>query len=118
MPRLAIIVGLSLIATGSALAKVDPWADRLCKLEASVPADASGFMSRYAMCAHWGGEEPYDAERREEIERAVRELTCDRLDADEAGLRKRYAANAKVLAALDVAKEEDAWPACKRGQPA
>ena len=50
---------------------------------AALPAAVTRLAERWEMCGHWSGEEPYDAPRRREIERAVRVLRCDRLDQDE-----------------------------------
>lgn len=59
------------------------------------------FIERRADCNHWGGEEPYDAERRREIEKNVRDLRCVSVDRDERRLRKRYRNMPAVLAILD-----------------
>lgn len=107
--RLALGAALVALAAGAAVAAPP---DPLCKLEAGKPADAVDFMRRYPMCVHFGGEEPYDADRRREIDTAVRELRCDRLDRDEARLRRRYARSPAILGAIDRAKEEISWPDC------
>jgi hypothetical protein len=36
-------------------------------LKKGQPQDAALFIDRYVECNHWGGEEPYDAERKKEI---------------------------------------------------
>ena len=87
-------------------------AEEQCALEASVPKDAASFMMRRAMCEHWGGEEAYDAERRREINRNVRELRCTQLDADEVRLYQAYARQPKVREALKAAEEFIDWPLC------
>ena len=104
----AVLVAL----TGGPVIAAPPRLDPLCRLEVGKPTDAVDFMRRYPMCAHFGGEEPYDAERRREIDTAVRELRCDRLDRDEARLRKRYAGSPAILDAIDRAKDEISWPDC------
>lgn len=88
-------------------------AKELCDLEQSVPRDVGQFMMRYASCEHWGGEEPYDAARRREIERAVRELRCDRLRTDEETLNRRYFDKPDILTSITLAKEEISWPDCR-----
>lgn len=69
--------------------------------QASFPVEVTRFLDRRMECEHWMGEEPYDAERRAEIEDAISDLRCARLGRDEARLRKRYAKRADVIAKLD-----------------
>lgn len=55
------------------------------------PPDITQHMKREAMCAHWGGEGPYDDERREMILKALEELRCDEsLLCDRHALLRRY----------------------------
>ena len=54
-------------------------------------------------CWHFAGEEPYDAARRAEINRALSELNCTTLKSDGQALRRKYARSAPALAALDAA---------------
>jgi hypothetical protein len=67
----------------------------------AMPRPVAAFVERRADCNHWTGEEPYDAERRAEIERAIRSLRCARIEEDEARMRKRYRNDAAVIAILD-----------------
>jgi hypothetical protein len=78
--------------------------DSLAKLQKGQPKDVVRLIERLAMCAHFGGEEPYDNERRREISLAVSKLKCDRIEKDEAAARKRYAKNPRTLEALEQAK--------------
>ncbi len=89
---------LSLIVSGPAAADYRSTMDALTK---DLPADAKALVYRIVDCNHWLGEEPYDAERRKEIERAIAELGCGRLDRDEAALRQRYANRQRVIEAFD-----------------
>ena len=66
----------------------------------ALPRDVRVLIDRKISCEHWAGEEPYDAGRRREIEKAVRELRCDSLERDEARLRRRYAGSKPVLKAI------------------
>jgi len=66
----------------------------------ATPTELFDYAGRRAGCAHWGGEEPYDAARRAEIARAVAELGCAALGADGAALRRRYADNPRILALI------------------
>lgn len=68
-----------------------------------TPADVVDFVERYGGCNHWGGEEGYSEERRKEIEDGVKRLRCDRLDADQQKLRKKYAHKPRVLRVINVA---------------
>lgn len=64
-----------------------------------MPLDVQHFIIDYDDCQHWLGEEPYDGERRREINQAVAAV-CPGVDARRAQLVKRYRANARVLARL------------------
>jgi hypothetical protein len=68
---------------------------------AALPRPVAAFIERRADCNHWTGEEPYDAERRAEIERAIADLRCARIEKDERRTRARYARRADVIALLD-----------------
>jgi hypothetical protein len=63
----------------------------------TLPADVRHVLKRREDCDHWLGEEPYDADRRREIERAVRKLRCDTLERDEARLRRRYVTHPAII---------------------
>ena len=65
--------------------------DALFTLAQTVPVDVYDYAARSVGCDHWGGEEPYDAERRAEIERAVADLRCQTLSADGAAVKAKYA---------------------------
>jgi hypothetical protein len=56
---------------------------------ASLPADVQTFVAERENCDHFRGEEPYDAERRREIEGAL-DRYCRGTDARLEGLRKKY----------------------------
>jgi hypothetical protein len=66
-----------------------------------LPAEITRFLDRRMNCEHWMGEEPYDAERRAEIEDAINDLRCARLGQDERRLRRIYARRPDVIAKLD-----------------
>ena len=71
-----------------------------------LPRDVRTFVARRIECNHWGGEDPYDAERARQIRAAVERLRCGDLDRDEARLRRRHAASPAVLEALARARDE------------
>jgi hypothetical protein len=68
------------------------------------PADVAAFIERVVECNHWGGEEPYDKERAEQIRKAVEKARCDTLDSDEQALEQTYKGTKKVLEAIAKAK--------------
>ena len=76
----------------------------LAALRQGMPPDVSDFIRRAVICNHWAGEEPYDEERRAQINAAVQTLRCRALDADQAALRGKYAGNALVLGRLKRAR--------------
>ena len=72
----------------------------LAALRKGMPPDVSDFIRRAVVCNHWAGEEPYDEERRAQINAAVQSLGCRALDADQAALLSRHARNAQVQARI------------------
>ena len=64
-----------------------------------MPADVVAFRSKRDKCDYFRGEEPTDAARASELEKLL-DRTCKGTDAAQAALRKRYAGNASVRAAL------------------
>lgn len=65
-----------------------------------VPADVQSFIERREGCEHFAGEPDWDdAARKKQIEEAVNEL-CPGIDTQLAALRKRYARDPGVTAAL------------------
>jgi len=63
------------------------------------PQEVTSFMVDRDGCDHFRGEEPYDAERRAYIAENIAEL-CHGTDAKLAMLRRRYAGDQSVTAAL------------------
>ena len=76
----------------------------LAALRKGMPPDASDFIRRAVVCNHWAGEEPYDEDRRAQINEAVHSLRCRALDADQAVLSRKYAGRAEVLGRLKRAR--------------
>lgn len=70
-----------------------------------LPAEVRRFVDRRMECDHWTGEEPYDAERARQIDRAVRDLNCACVDADDRKLGARYADRPDVQAELARARD-------------
>ena len=71
--------------------------DALSAVVERVPAGVFAWLQRSSVCAHWSGEEHYDADRAARIEAALSEARCGTLDADEQALRRDHAGNAAVL---------------------
>jgi hypothetical protein len=65
----------------------------------TFPDEVTSFMVDRDSCDHFRGEEPYDGERRVYLAENIAEL-CTGTDAKLAMLRRRYADNAGVIAAL------------------
>ena len=66
-------------------------------LREGMPPDVSEFIRRAVICNHWAGEEPYDDDRRDQINSAVKSMGCLELDADQKALRSQYANQGEVL---------------------
>ena len=72
-----------------------------------LPRDAAKVADRIAMCQHFGGEINGDgSERDKEVFRAMTSLRCGTIDHDESVIRRKYAGNPQVLAALAAAAEQ------------
>ena len=70
-----------------------------------LPRDVRAFIARRQECDHWTGEEPYDKARAREIDSAIRDLRCARIDRDERRLMDRYPKSPAVLRALRIARD-------------
>ena len=65
----------------------------------ALPPDAAKFREERELCDHFRGEEPYDAQRRRELEQQLNRY-CKGTDARLAALRARYADQPRVIDAL------------------
>jgi hypothetical protein len=65
-----------------------------------LPVEVSAFLERRNQCTHWADEEAYDDQRAAEIDKALKQLRCDNVEAEEADLRRRFAEAQTVLNAL------------------
>ncbi len=72
------------------------------------PADIKDILERVVMCIHFGGEEPYDAERKAFLEERFTELKCASVDKDLRKIKKKYHHSKKHLKILE--KAEDILP--------
>lgn len=89
-----------MIATVFALLAYPSLSPEANRALAHAPREIGAFLERRAECEHWAGEEPYDRARTREIATAVAKLRCERIEADEARLRRRYAGRPDVLKLL------------------
>ena len=71
-----------------------------------LPRDAAKVVDRIAMCQHFGGEINGDgSERDREVFRTMASLRCETVEHDASAIRRKYAGNDQVLAALAAATE-------------
>jgi hypothetical protein len=77
----------------------------IAQLKKDQPRDVVKMIDRYVGCNHWSGEEPYDEERRKEINRAISSLSCETLEKDEKKILRMYSKNRRALETLKSAKE-------------
>ena len=96
-PEPAPVPPEAMAAPAPAPQTVDEDPPRLAGLRRDMPPDVSDFIRRAVVCNHWAGEEPYDDERRAQINLAVQTLRCRELDADQLALAKQYHDNVDVL---------------------
>jgi hypothetical protein len=80
--------------------------DRVMDLAMTLPTEVFDLAGRWALCGHWGGEEPYDAERRAQIDQAVEDLRCAALTADTTALKAKYADQPAIVAMLTRAEAD------------
>lgn len=66
---------------------------------AGLPAEVSVLLTRWEECWHWAGEEPYDADRRAQIEEGVAR-SCPGNEEERDRLRTKYQGRTDVLDAL------------------
>ncbi len=83
-----ILLAIALVAAPAAI-----------PVERPLPRDVRRFIDKRDSCEHWIGEEGYDAARKRQIERAVRE-SCAGVDRELDRLRRVYRRNPRVIAAL------------------
>ncbi|TAJ84279.1 hypothetical protein [Reyranella sp.] len=101
---LAALVLLAMTAPAALPAQdLDAILARFNAARKTAPEEIAAYMDRAEGCWHFAGEEPYNAARRAEINRALTELKCTTLKADGQALRRKYARSAPALAALDAA---------------
>ena len=93
---------LALAGTAMAREVVDP----VRLLKADMPAPVVALIDRIVGCNHWAGEEPYDEQRRREINAAVASLRCQSLERDEQRILRRYRNDPRVSERLRHAREE------------
>ena len=74
-------------------------------LKKGMPNKVKKFIDRQIACNHWGGEEPYDKERLQEINAAADRLKCNDLNKDEIKLKKRYKSKPNIIKRINKAKE-------------
>ncbi len=84
------------------------WDKLRARVEAAPPPVAA-FIERRAGCNHFWGEDPYDRERAQQIDAALRKLRCNRLDADERALRRTYRRQPAVLVLITDTAEISGW---------
>lgn len=64
-----------------------------------LPAEVTKLVERWQECWHWGGEEPYDADRRQQIADGVAR-SCPGNEEERDRLRAKYSERPDVLDAL------------------
>lgn len=68
----------------------------------SLPTEVSSLIKRAMECNHWGGEDGYDADRRSQIEQAMKELQCSEIDRNKAALLLKYSGDSSATRAINV----------------
>jgi hypothetical protein len=88
-----ILVALAFATTASARPD-GRWKDFYGEMQSTpIPIDAQALINDAQGCQHFGGEDPYDAERARQINAAFRQLRCATLDARHRHILKKYRAN-------------------------
>lgn len=76
--------------TLSSFAVTTPWQDKFNLYVKGLPKEVISILERVDGCIHFGSEEPYDEQRKNEILRAVKKLKCDSIDKDRSVILKKY----------------------------
>ncbi len=66
----------------------------------ALPADMQAAAANFEMCEHWAGEEPYDADRKKQIEDGIA-ASCGPLKAALPGLKAKYGSDPAMKTLLD-----------------
>ena len=74
--------------------------DDCVSLDPAFPKDVSHFKSKRCSCYHFSGEFPYDSERKEFLEKAVREA-CTDLVKLQAYLIEKYKEDTNIVRELE-----------------
>ncbi len=64
-----------------------------------LPADVAALKEKYDNCEHFAGEEPYDADRRKQIEEAI-EANCRPVKNALPALKAKYKDDARIMALI------------------
>ncbi len=78
-------------------AEPTPWQAKFNSYIKGLPKDAVSLLERIDGCDHFGGEEPYDEQRKKEILKAVTKLKCDNLNKDRNALLKKYKKQTSIV---------------------
>lgn len=95
---MALVLGCT--STASAACKLGVFTEQNTYSLPGCPTDVKELVARMYGCDHWAGEEPYDAERAEEITAALKELRCESYRRDYKLLEKKYKGNAAISRVL------------------
>jgi hypothetical protein len=75
----------------------------------ALPPAVRDVIERRANCNHWGGEEPYDAARYQQIAQVWKDLRCATVRGEAACLRRHFASSREIVELLDLTAEESGW---------
>jgi hypothetical protein len=103
---ISVAIGVSTLSVIAQEAELS--LDEIESLGKRLPADVAAFVDRMVQCAHWAGEEPYDAPRKREIDKALKSLGCldrNKLDQEADALRAEHGGDGKVLHLVDQARD-------------
>ena len=70
-----------------------------------IPKDAASVADRLASCNHFWGEYGDDPDRNAEVNKSLKELRCNTVEADAAAINAKYAKNRSVLHAMSCAAQ-------------
>lgn len=120
---LGVCLGLFLFMPNSAFAENcktgDPFAYESPYNIESCPEDIQNWMDRANTCAYFEGEEPYDADRKAEIDGILNENQCDYIGCDARDLWGEYEGDViytRVISDYEVLLYGEAGAACDMEQ--
>ncbi len=102
MKNLLLIFGLIFCANLSLSAKEKAQSEiEIETISKGLTPDVAQIVERIVYCNHWLGEDPYNKDRKKDIDSALKEYKCATVEKDRTSILKKYSKDSKVKAAVE-----------------